>query len=267
VAGTKRERQLARAKYERQQAKRVSDHARRRQRNQWVAATVAAVAVVVGLVLVAKLTSPQATAATSPSPTPTSLVTATPTATGTTVLCLYRPNGKAAKKVSTPPTTAPRTPAAGTATITLNGRPVVVRLARAQAPCTVNSFTHLAEAGFFNGTPCHRLTLGSLAVLQCGDPSGTGSGGPGYQFNDENLTGATYAAGTVAMANSGPNTNGSQFFIVYANSSLPPSYTPFGTVVSGLAYVQAIAKQGVKGGGTDGPPAKPVTINRVVVGG
>jgi peptidyl-prolyl cis-trans isomerase B (cyclophilin B) len=82
-------------------------------------------------------------------------------------------------------------------------------------------------------------------VLQCGDPTGTGSGGPGYAYGTENLKGATYLAGTVAMANSGTaDSNGSQFFLVYKDTPLPPNYTPFGTITSGLSVLQAIAAKG-----------------------
>jgi peptidyl-prolyl cis-trans isomerase B (cyclophilin B) len=112
------------------------------------------------------------------------------------------------------------------------------------APCTTYSFRFLAQRGYFDGTHCHRLTTQGIFVLQCGDPTGTGSGGPGYSFNDENLTGATYPAGTVAMANAGPNTNGSQFFIVWKDTSLPPDYTPFGTIVGGMGALQRIAAAG-----------------------
>jgi peptidyl-prolyl cis-trans isomerase B (cyclophilin B) len=114
----------------------------------------------------------------------------------------------------------------------------------AQAPCTTYSFRFLAQRGYFDGTHCHRLTTQGIYVLQCGDPTGTGSGGPGYQFNDENLSGATYPAGTVAMANAGPNTNGSQFFIVWKDTQLSPAYTPFGRVVGGLGVLQRIAAAG-----------------------
>lgn len=116
--------------------------------------------------------------------------------------------------------------------------------ATAAAPCTTNSFRFLAEHGYYNQTHCHRLTLQGIFVLQCGDPTGTGSGGPGYQFGDENLTGATYPAGTVAMANAGPNTNGSQFFICWKDTRLPPLYTPFGKVTGGLNVLQKIAAAG-----------------------
>src|SRR3984957_15017499 len=109
------------------------------------------------------------------------------------------------------------------------------------APCTTFSFRFLAENGYFTGTHCHRLTEVGIYVLQCGDPTGTGSGAPGYVFKDENLTGATYPAGTVAMANAGPDTNGSQFFFTWKNTTLSPDYTPFGTVVSGMKVLQRIA--------------------------
>ncbi len=123
-------------------------------------------------------------------------------------------------------------------------------------PCTVNSFLSLAEQGYFDGTDCHRLTTQGIWVLQCGDPTGTGSGGPGYAFDDE-LTGAeTYPAGTLAMANAGPGTNGSQFFLVYEDSlGLPPDYTVFGTISpEGLKVVQEIGAKGTADGAPDGAP-------------
>ncbi|WP_329466780.1 peptidylprolyl isomerase [Streptomyces sp. NBC_01431] len=136
-----------------------------------------------------------------------------------------------------------------------------------KAPCTTNSFRFLAEKRYFNGTHCHRLTTARLYVLQCGDPTGTGSGGPGYSFPDENLTGATYPAGTVAMANAGPNTNGSQFFFVWKDTKLSPAYTPFGTVTAGLDVLQKIAAGGEddQNGPGDGYPTLPVNIKRVQI--
>jgi len=121
---------------------------------------------------------------------------------------------------------------------------ITVKMLTSQAPCTTFSFRFLASKGYFNATHCHRLTTEGIYVLQCGDPTGTGSGGPGYAFNDENLAGATYPAGTLAMANAGPNTNGSQFFFTWKNTTLPPDYTPFGTVTSGLNILQKIAAAG-----------------------
>jgi peptidyl-prolyl cis-trans isomerase B (cyclophilin B) len=134
--------------------------------------------------------------------------------------------------------------------------------ATSAAPCTTNSFSFLAERGYYNLTHCHRLTLQGIYVLQRGDPTGTGSGGPGYQFDDENLTGATYPAGTVAMANAGPNTNGSQFFICWKASPLPPLYTPFGTITSGMNVLQKIAAAGddQQNGPGDGYPNRYVGI-------
>jgi len=118
---------------------------------------------------------------------------------------------------------------------------ITVRMLTSAAPCTTYSFRFLASQGYFNKTHCHRLTTQGIYVLQCGDPTGTGSGAPGYSFNDENLAGATYPAGTVAMANAGPNTNGSQFFFTWKDTTLPPLYTPFGTVIGGMNVLQKIA--------------------------
>jgi peptidyl-prolyl cis-trans isomerase B (cyclophilin B) len=136
------------------------------------------------------------------------------------------------------------------------------------APVTVTAMTALAKGGFFDQTLCHRLTTEGIYVLQCGDPTATGRGGPNFFYNDENLPQATddnYPAGTVAMANSGANTNGSQFFIVYEDTSLSPNYTIWGKVVRGLEIVKAIAKDGVVDGKTDGLPKRKIAIERVKV--
>jgi len=136
-----------------------------------------------------------------------------------------------------------------------------------KAPCTTNSFRFLAERFYYNLTHCHRLTTQRIFVLQCGDPTGTGSGGPGYSFNDENLAGATYPAGTVAMANAGPNTNGSQFFFVTQDTTLRPNYTPFGVVTRGMDVLTKIAAGGEddQNGPGDGYPNKYVGILSVVI--
>ncbi len=276
MTGNKRERELARAKYERQQARRAQEASKRRRRYQVVTAVLVSVGVVgavIGLQHVlgnssdtAAAGTPSAAATSSSSPSASTSAAPIPT-DGSDATCTYPAGGSASKTVGAPATSAPTRPATGAATIVLNGKPVTVQLLRSKAPCTVNSFAHLAQAKYFDKTTCHRLTTGQLSVLQCGDPSGSGSGGPGYTFPDENLAGATYPAGTVAMANSGPDTNGSQFFLVYKDSTLPPSYTPFGKIVGGMDVLDAIGTAGVKGGGTDGAPATPVTINSVSVGG
>jgi peptidyl-prolyl cis-trans isomerase B (cyclophilin B) len=121
---------------------------------------------------------------------------------------------------------------------------ITVRMLTAKAPCTTFSFRFLASRGYFSKTHCHRLTVQRIYVLQCGDPTGTGSGAPGYSFNDENLAGATYPAGTLAMANAGPDTNGSQFFFTWKDTTLAPNYTPFGTVINGMGVLQKIAAAG-----------------------
>ena len=180
--------------------------------------------------------------------------------------CTYTASGKAARNVGFPPSTA--TTASYQATIQTNRGPVVADLQGAQAPCTVNSFVYLAAKHYFGKTSCHRLTTSGIYVLQCGDPTGTGSGGPGYKFADENLKGARYTAGTLAMANSGPGTNGSQFFIVYRDSlTLPASYTPFGKVVKGLGIIQNVAKAGTDNanGNGDGHPKDKVVIESVTI--
>ena len=145
---------------------------------------------------------------------------------------------------------------------------IVVTTVGSKAPITVTQLATLARGGFFNNTLCHRLTTQGLYVLQCGDPTATGSGGPNFTYRDENLPAEglnNYPAGTVAMANSGPGTNGSQFFLVFADTTLGANYTIWGTITQGLDIVKAIAKAGVKGGGADGPPNQPIAINRVIV--
>jgi len=163
-----------------------------------------------------------------------------------------------------PPTTIDKS-ARYSMNLATNCGEIVVRLDAAEAPVTVNSFSFLAGKSYFDHTKCHRLTTEGIFVLQCGDPTGTGSGGPGYEFADENLTGATYPAGTVAMANAGPGTNGSQFFLVYKDSQLPPSYTPFGTVTKGMDTLLTIAAAGTEEGTPDGAPAAGVVLDAVTV--
>jgi len=138
------------------------------------------------------------------------------------------------------------------------------------APLTVVSMSYLANKGFFDNSPCHRLTTQGIFVLQCGDPSGTGFGGPAYTAPDENLpkgSGNIYPAGSVAMANSGPGTSGSQFFIVYEdNSKLGPNYTLWGKIVKGLEIVKAIAALGSNNsnGPGDGRPNQAIAIEKAI---
>lgn len=150
------------------------------------------------------------------------------------------------------------------ATLQTTAGDVPLTLDADRTPCTVGSFVSLAEQGYYDDSPCHRLTTAGIFVLQCGDPSGTGMGGPGYSYADELDGGETYPAGTVAMANAGPDTNGSQFFLVYEDTELPAAYTVFGELSpAGLEVVRAIAANGAEDGSGDGAPATPVTITAV----
>ena len=176
----------------------------------------------------------------------------------------------AAKEVDAPPTR----PTAGgevKATMETTLGSFAVTLDADSAPCTVNSFISLAQQGYFDDTPCHRLTTleeSGIAVLQCGDPSGTGSGGPGYTYDDEVDGSESYGPGSLAMANRGPDTNGSQFFIVFADSPLPPNYTVFGSVdQAAVDAITTLAEQGTVP--TDNgmtAPAEKVDITSVTFG-
>jgi peptidyl-prolyl cis-trans isomerase B (cyclophilin B) len=193
-----------------------------------------------------------------------------PAAAGETTQCDYPADGQdPAREVEAPDAEAQ---AEGTipATITTNFGDIGLTLDAATTPCTVNSFVSLAEQGFYDDTPCPRIgDQEGFGILQCGDPTGTGAGGAGYSFADELSGDETYPAGTLAMANAGPDTNGSQFFLVFRDSQFPPSYTVFGTIdEAGLKTIDAIAAEGndgahPAGGGT---PNKDVTIEKVTVG-
>lgn len=269
-----RQRKLARERHERRLAREAERQANARKTAKIVgssAAIVVIAAVVVAGVLV--LHSNKSNAAKGPLSTPTTTPpvtpTATPTASTTPVTepathCVYTPKPPAARNVGLPPA-KPDFKTGYQATINTNRGAIVIDLLNSKATCTVNSFVFLADKGYFNSTHCHRLTTSGIYVLQCGDPTGTGSGGPGYEFADENLTGAKYTATTVAMANAGPGTNGSQFFLVYKNSTLSPAYTPFGRIVSGLNIIQQVAKAGTSNRTGDGAPKEKVDIVSVTI--
>ena len=151
---------------------------------------------------------------------------------------------------------------------TTNQGEIIIETLPALAPLTVNALAALGQKNYFDNTICHRLTTEGIFVLQCGDPTGTGTGGPGFNIPDENLPEPienNYPAGTVAMANAGPGTSGSQFFLVYQDTTLGPDYTIWGTITSGLEIVQTIASAGVIDGGPDGAPATGVTIESTKV--
>jgi peptidyl-prolyl cis-trans isomerase B (cyclophilin B) len=195
--------------------------------------------------------------------------------------CQYPPSPDPAAKPVKPPRTGkiPTDPAQVSASMATSQGNMGLMLANNESPCTVNSFASLIGQKYFDNTKCHRLTTSpTLGVLQCGDPKGDGTGGPGYQFGNEYPTDqyppndpklaepVVYPRGTLAMANAGPNTNGSQFFMVYKDSQLPPQYTVFGTIqADGLATLDKIAKAGIAGGGEDGAPVSEVTIKSLLL--
>lgn len=192
--------------------------------------------------------------------------------------CSYPPAGDPAKPVDAPSTNDVANQGIVGAVLNLNGEELAMELDRGSAPCTVNSFLSLAEQGWFDGTACHRLVDFGIFILQCGDPTGTGTGGPGYTVPDEinedllmpydgDDEQMIYPAGSVVMANRGqPNTGGSQFFLVYADSPLPPTYTVFGKIdEAGINVVAQIGAQGVDA--ADGTtPIAPAEINSIALG-
>ncbi|MFF9351090.1 peptidylprolyl isomerase [Streptomyces sp. NPDC014734] len=256
VSSDQRRRQLAREKFERQQQRREEARRRSKRLAIIISAVVAVVAVAgVGTYLAldgdGKKDKNDAAASPSDSPSPSE---------------------------SSEPEPAMKIDKAAKYTMSLKtgAGDIAFTMDAAKTPHTANSFKALADKGFFDGTKCHRLTTQGIFVLQCGDPKGDGTGGPGYTIPDENLTGlgkagtdgtVTYPAGTVAMANTGQeHTGGSQFFLVYKDSKLPPTYTPFGTMDgASLKAVEKIGAAGVADGGPDGAPKTAVDISKAAV--
>ena len=284
-------RATAKRKLERQLERREAQ-ARKRRIFTIIASVVAAIAVigaVVATVVITNRDSGSQTASAATTTTATTSAAAAPQATGQLPAfappadlgadCQYPASPEPASKQVNPPRTGkvPTDPAQVSASMATNQGNIGLQLDNAKAPCTVNSFASLAQQGYFNDTPCHRLTTTEkLSVLQCGDPTGVGTGGPGYQFANEYPTNqyqpddpalqepVVYPRGTLAMANAGTGTNGSQFFLVYRDSELPPNYIVFGTVdETGLATLDKIAEAGVAGGGQDGKPATDVQVKSI----
>ncbi|SOD74260.1 peptidyl-prolyl cis-trans isomerase B (cyclophilin B) [Jatrophihabitans sp. GAS493] len=221
-----------------------------------------------------KSTAAAATGAASDTSAPTSAAPTSAAQSPTTPgdCDFTKDSSAAAKAVTLPPLTG--NPVTGTAKVTMNTSQgvVAVTVDRALAPCTVESFLSLSKQKYYNDTPCHRLVTSGIYVLQCGDPTGSGSGGPGYTIPDEATGNEAYPAGTLAMARtSTAHSGGSQFFFVYKDSpSLAQNlgtlqYTVFGKVTTGLDVLQKIAAGGVADGSTDGSPKLPVQIKTVTV--
>jgi peptidyl-prolyl cis-trans isomerase B (cyclophilin B) len=292
VPTNEQRRATAKRKLERQLERRAEKE--RKRRIYTIVGSVAAAIVVIGAIVATIVItnkdsgSQTASAATTTSAAPTSEA---PAAAGALPAfaapanlganCQYPASADKASKPTNPPRTGkvPTDPAQVSASMSTSQGNLGLQLDNAKSPCTVNSFASLAQQGFFNDTPCHRLTTSpGLAVLQCGDPTGQGTGGPGYQFENEYPTNqyqpddpklqepVKYPRGTLAMANAGPGTNGSQFFLVYKDSELPPNYTVFGTIdQTGLATLDKIAAAGTADGSPDGKPKDDVTIKSILL--
>jgi peptidyl-prolyl cis-trans isomerase B (cyclophilin B) len=296
VPSNEQRRQAAKRKLERQLARRV-ERAKRRKRRMALGSGIAVVVVILVVFGIVFLTSNHGSTSNAAGATST---TATPPVKTSSGPCKYTttPSQPAPKgKDEGMPTDPKPTPNTGTVAVTLQTSQgnIPLSLDRAEAPCTVQSFVYLAQKSYFDATPCHRLTADQgLSVLQCGDPTGTGEGGPGFTIPDEkpkNLKAApsstppqqgqeapdVYPAGTIAMANTGqPHSGGSQFFLVYADSQLPPDYTVFGTIgAEGMTTLNKIVAGGITPGTdpntgqtttTDGKPKLAVNILKATVG-
>jgi len=258
VSPNKREREYARRRHEQWMERQRTAKMRRRRTRIAVIAAVGVLGIVGVIALASQTGNKSAAASSSSSPTPSAAATPPSTAPST---------------AATPPSPAVAEARAWTADVTTSAGNLGITLDGALAPQAVASFVSLAKLGFFDNTSCHRLTVTGIFVLQCGDPTGSGSGGPSYRFGPiENAPADNvYPAGTVAMArvSNDANSQGSQFFIVYKDSTIPADtaggYTVFGHLTTGLEVVTTVAASGVSGGKSDGPPSIPVTIQGVAV--
>jgi len=297
LAGSReRERRRARERFEQQRSVRLERQRKNRKRAGVGLAVLCVLGLIAGVTTVLVSGGGTATAAKKPaakvsataSPSASATASASPAAvTEPAQHCSYTSTSAGSVVKSSLPTASPDYKAAYTASINTNLGPIKIDLANSKATCTVNSFVHLASDNFWNNTQCHRMSNSDgLYMLQCGDPTAKasqklscssttlGSGGPGYEFASENLPTAgssgsvTYKAGTVAMANAGGATNGSQFFLVFKDTTLGPDYTPFGTITSGLDILQNVAKAGTSctfAGAGGGVPKDKVVINSVSI--
>jgi peptidyl-prolyl cis-trans isomerase B (cyclophilin B) len=295
LAGSKeRERRRARERFEQQRSARLERQRRNRKRAGIGLAVLCVLGLIAGVTTILVSGGGTATAAKKPaakvsaSPSASATASASPAAvTEPATHCSYTSASAGTVVKAGLPTASPDYKAAYTASINTNLGPIKIDLANSKATCTVNSFVHLASSDFWNNTQCHRLsTTDGLYMLQCGDPTAKaseklscssttlGTGGPGYEFASENLPTAgssgsvTYKAGTIAMANSGGATNGSQFFLVFKDTTLGPDYTPFGTITSGLDILQNVAKAGTSctySGAGGGVPKDKVVIDSVSI--
>jgi cyclophilin family peptidyl-prolyl cis-trans isomerase len=275
---TSKQRRQAAQRHLQRQLERRAELARKRRRNIGILVTTIAVVVVVGaaLLLTGVLNGdddPSAAADGTSSAPATSSPAATTNPDGT-ISCTYSPDESGNTNlidVGTPPDPE-ATPTQGTVNLLMstNQGDLTLTLDRAKAPCAAASFAYLTGQGFYDDTPCHRLVNEeAFGVLQCGDPTGEGSGGPTYKYAEEATPETTYPRGTIAMAKtSAPNTTGSQFFLCFVDTTLPPEYTVVGTIdEAGLQVLETVAAGGIKDVGPtgDGAPAIPVQIESMTI--
>jgi peptidyl-prolyl cis-trans isomerase B (cyclophilin B) len=291
ATGKDRQKQLAREHHERQMARRL-EREQKNKRAAIIGSTVGVVVVVGGIVAaVALLGGKDSGTEAAASPSASAQDTAAPSASASaatgpkpydakTGTCDYVADtaGGQIKDVGKPPAKVTLKPATRTLTFKTNLGDIEVQVDNAKAPCTVNSLAYLAQKKFYDGSKCHRLGNAQFPMLQCGDPLAKadgksqtdGSGGPGYVMAEENLKGATYKRGTMAMAKTqAPGSTGSQFFLVYGDLQLTPDYTPVGTITKGLDILDKVNKAGALAGGQDGTgaPKETVEIKSVTISG
>ena len=269
-----RQRAAARARLEKEMAERA-EAARKRRQRQAVIGSAIAVIVIAGVAfwIVSSMGSDD-------NSNPSAASSAAPPAGQ--VACSWTPEdastGGKIKDVGTPAPTVPNT-GKDTMTITTNLGAISATVDKTKAPCTAAAFEYLASKKFWDNTKCHRLTTEGIKVLQCGDPTATGkgyretdgSGGPSFRYAEENLptsANPAYPRGTIAMAKTqAPGSTGSQFFIVYGDTQLDPSYTVLGTVTKGMDIVDQVAKAGTDNanGPGDGHPKKEIDIKTLTM--
>ncbi|MEU6714807.1 peptidylprolyl isomerase [Nonomuraea sp. NPDC046802] len=289
ATGKDRQKQLAREHYERQMQRRI-EREHKAKRTAIIGSTVGVVIVVGGIVAAVALlggNDTQTEAAASPSASAADTAAAEQPPAGpkpydaATGACDYvaDSSGGPVKDVGMPPAKVKTTPATKTMTFNTNLGDIVVELDNAKAPCTTNSLEFLAKKKYYDGSKCHRLGNQQFPMLQCGDPmakadgknQADGSGGPGYKMAEENLQGAQYKRGVMAMAKTQEKgSTGSQFFLVYGDIGLTPDYTPVGTITKGLDILDKVNKAGIianaTGDGT-GAPKQTLEIKDVTIAG
>ena len=268
-----RDRAREKRRYEKRQARLATRAVEARRNKQVLGVVMAVVVVITGFVVLTKTLSSGTSTATPATSQSAAAPSAQPSAPAKNVVagCVSPPKVPTDKRTGTLPDKKTAAGKTFIATVTTNCGVITMELDGTKAPQTVASFLGLAKSGYWADSPCHRLTVAKdgIYVLQCGDPTGTGSGNPGYGYGVENAPrDYTFAPGTLAMARtSDPKSNGGQFFIVYQKTVLkdPIGYSIFGKVTSGMDIVDKIAKAGLAPAGGSTAPLQPISILKVDV--